>query len=122
MNISAIPAAISDVPPSSAGSSSMIPVPQGGTADTDTMKKEAAPAQELSNEQIKKMVEDIQERLTSMRISLNFSRYGENNEKIAVVVSDTNTGEVIREIPSNELQQLYLKMNELIGMLFNGAA
>ncbi|MEA3417343.1 MAG: flagellar protein FlaG [Thermodesulfobacteriota bacterium] len=35
-------------------------------------------------------------------------------------MSEKETGKLIREIPPEELQQLYVKMEELSGMLFNG--
>jgi uncharacterized FlaG/YvyC family protein len=54
-----------------------------------------------------------------MNVSLQFYTYGENGENIAVVVADKETGEVIREIPSKEIQNLYAKMSELAGMIFN---
>ncbi len=76
---------------------------------------------DMGNEQIQKMVAEMQKNIGPMGISVNFTRYGERNERIAVVVSDQSTGKVIREIPPKELQQLYVKMNELIGMFFNGS-
>jgi uncharacterized FlaG/YvyC family protein len=37
----------------------------------------------------------------------SFSTYGSRNERIAVVVKNKDTGEVIREIPSKEMQKLH---------------
>ncbi len=95
----------------------------GPPADSarDQGRTESAARQALSDQQIKKMISEIQERLGAMNISINFSRYGEKNENIAITVSDKVTGEVIREIPPKEIQQLYMKMNELIGLIFNGS-
>jgi flagellar protein FlaG len=69
--------------------------------------------------QVKQMVMEIEQHLRSMDVSLNFTPYGDKGEKMAVVVSNQKTGEVIREIPSKELQELYKKMNELVGIIFN---
>lgn len=78
-----------------------------------------SPAESPSPEQIKQMTKELNEHVNSMSISLNFTPYGDHNEKIAVIVSDKKTGEVIREIPPKQLQELYVKMGELIGIIFN---
>ena len=83
-------------------------------------KKKTSPGGSLNSEQVKQMVKEIGEQLRSMNISLNFAPYGKNNEKMAVLVINEDTEEVIREIPPKEIQDLYMKMNELIGILFNG--
>jgi len=61
----------------------------------------------------------MQDQIDSMNVSLSFSTYGENGERIAVVVADKETGEVIREIPPKEIQNLHAKMSELVGFIFN---
>jgi flagellar protein FlaG len=76
----------------------------------------------VSAEQIKRMVEEIDTQLQRMNVSLEFSRYGTHGEKIAVIVADKTTGEVIREIPSRELQDLYSRINDLAGIIFNSQA
>ena len=57
-----------------------------------------------------------------MNVSLQYSFYGVNDEKVAVIVVDRETGEVIREIPTKEMQALQTKMGELVGMIFNDNA
>ncbi len=74
------------------------------------------------NEAVKKMVEEIQRNIDSMDVALRFSTYGKNQEKIAIAITDRETGKVIREVPAKELQNLYMKMNELAGMIFNNMA
>ena len=87
--------------------------------------KEDLPAMQLEKqrseqkERMKQMVQEMQSQIDSMNVSLEFSTYGENGEKIAVIVADKNSGEVIREIPSRELQNLYAKMREITGIIFN---
>jgi len=72
--------------------------------------------------EVKQMVVEMQDQIDRMNVSLEFSTYGDSGEKISVVVTDKETGEVIREIPSKEIQDLYTKMTELTGMIFNGRA
>lgn len=73
----------------------------------------------VTPEQVKQMAKEIESHLGSTSVSLNFTPYGRNNEKMAVIVSDKKTGEVIREIPPKELQDLYVRMDTLIGVMFN---
>jgi flagellar protein FlaG len=82
-------------------------------------EKTAAQDELLNKQEVKHLTEKIQDCLNRINISLKFSTYGENDERTAVTVTEKETGEVIREIPPEELQQLYLKMHELTGMLFN---
>jgi uncharacterized FlaG/YvyC family protein len=73
----------------------------------------------LTAQQVKQVAEELQEQMRFMGISLNFTPYGENKERMAVIVTDEKTGKVIREIPPKEIQNLYVKMSELIGAMFN---
>jgi flagellar protein FlaG len=74
---------------------------------------------EANQQEIKKVVEKMQEQIDSMNISLQYSTYGVHGEKIAIAVVNKETGELIREIPPKELRSLYTKMSELAGMIFN---
>jgi flagellar protein FlaG len=76
----------------------------------------------MSSEAVKQMLEQIQSQLESMNVSLSFSTYGANGSDVSIVVTDKDTGKVIREIPAKELQNLYTKLGELIGLIFNDAA
>lgn len=68
------------------------------------------------------MVEDIQRNLSNLDVSLTFSTYGKNNSQVSIMVVEKATGKVIREIPSKELQSLYTKMQEVVGMIFEKRA
>jgi uncharacterized FlaG/YvyC family protein len=80
---------------------------------------EATKAAVASGENIKRMIDEMQSNIKRMNVSLTFATYGDRDEKVAVIVSDDETGEVIREIPAKEIQNLYGKMSELAGMIFN---
>jgi flagellar protein FlaG len=69
--------------------------------------------------ELQQVVEQMQGQLDSMNISLQYSVYGANDNKIAVKVVDRDTGKVIREIPAKEVQALQDKMSELVGMIFD---
>jgi flagellar protein FlaG len=76
----------------------------------------------VSNEQIRRQVAEMERQISRMNVRLTFSTYGDQGENIAIVVADKETGEVIREIPSKEIQNLYAKMSELTGLILNGQA
>jgi len=73
----------------------------------------------VSPAELKQAVEQIQGQLDSMNISLQYSMYGDKDDKVAVKVVDRDTGKVIREIPAKEMQALQNKMSELVGMIFD---
>ncbi|MBI4632682.1 MAG: flagellar protein FlaG [Deltaproteobacteria bacterium] len=98
------------------------PVQSTKASEAEAPPQKASSGGSLSSEQVEEMVRVIGEQLQAMNVSLNFTPYGQNDEKMAIVVSEKETGKVIREIPPKELQNLYMKMNELIGIIFNRRA
>ncbi|MFA5183079.1 MAG: flagellar protein FlaG [Syntrophales bacterium] len=76
----------------------------------------------MENERMRQMVEEMQRHMDTLSVSLEFTTYGEKGEKIAIIVTDKESGEVIREIPSKEIQGLYAKMREINGIIFNSQA
>ncbi|MFZ4438786.1 MAG: flagellar protein FlaG [Syntrophales bacterium] len=77
---------------------------------------------DLSPAQVKQIVADMQKQVDGMNIAMEYAFYGENDNKVAIKVMNKETGEVIREIPSKELQSLQTKIGELVGRIFNGKA
>jgi len=73
----------------------------------------------ISESETKELTEKLQGFIDRMNINIAFSTYGQKDSKTAVVVSEKETGKLIREIPPEELQRLHTKMEELAGMLFN---
>lgn len=91
--------------------------------------REASPVRRQENDsrpadvsRHEELVTMIQNHLDRMNIKISFSTYGENSERTAVIVKERETGKIIREIPPKELQKLHMKMEELLGMIFNGCA
>jgi len=68
------------------------------------------------------ITEKIQGYIDRMDISLKFSTYGKNNDKMSVTVVEKQSGEIVREIPPEEVQRLQTRMEEIIGLIFNGKA
>jgi flagellar protein FlaG len=67
----------------------------------------------------REQTEKVQKPVGHRNISIAFSTYGTNNQKISVTVTDKDTGEVIREIPPEEIQRLSVKLGELAGMFID---
>ena len=93
------------------------PAPQERTAAEEARARESA-----REEAIRKLVEQLKENLSPSKISIAFTPYGAKNERVAIKVLDKKSGEVIREIPPEEIQNLYMKMSDLSGILFNARA
>jgi flagellar protein FlaG len=82
-------------------------------------KKEAAP--EESAERVSKIVEALQDSMDMIRqrnTHLRFSVH-EDTEEIMVKVTDQDSGEVIREIPSEEFLDIAAKFEEMVGLMFD---
>jgi uncharacterized FlaG/YvyC family protein len=86
-------------------------------ADLSPVKAQEQQANEKARMQ--RVFEDIQRNLSDLAVSLTFSTYGKNNNQVSIIVAEKETGKVIREIPSRELQSLSTKMQELVGMILN---
>lgn len=88
-------------------------------ASTSPSEVKTASPSVPKEEELRHMVEEMQRHIESMRVNLKFSTYGEHGERIAIAVMNGETGEVVREIPPKEIQELYERMAELVGMIFN---
>jgi flagellar protein FlaG len=74
-----------------------------------------------SADQVSAMVEDLQaslEMLQRKNTQLNFSVH-EQTDRVMVKISDRETGDVIREIPSKEFLDLAVKLQEMVGLMFD---
>jgi flagellar protein FlaG len=109
---------VASIPGAIAGSSA---APSGPRLVSESPQTGQAPGSSasVSPEDVKQIVEQMQGQLDSMNISLQYSVYGDKDDKIAVKVVDRDTGKVIREIPAKEIQALQDKMSELVGMIFD---
>ncbi|GIZ12189.1 hypothetical protein NCCP436_16050 [Pseudomonas sp. NCCP-436] len=66
---------------------------------------------------IREAVENIQEFVQSVRRDLNFS-LDDSSGKVIVKVTDTHSGDVIRQIPSEEALELAERLSEARSLLF----
>jgi uncharacterized FlaG/YvyC family protein len=49
-----------------------------------------------------------------VQTEVSFTTYGTKNEHLAVVVTNSETGEVIRELPTKEMQKLHGHLDVLV--------
>lgn len=94
----------------------------GPMRNIEHQKEDSGAEKTVSKEMMKKIAESVQEQISLMNSSLSFQTYGKDNDKIAIIVSDKDTGKVIREIPAKEVRQMQEKLDELIGLIYNGSA
>lgn len=77
----------------------------------------------MSRDEIGKAVEEIQDRLNSIGANLTIGlNQDTKSEAIVVKVTERNTGELIRQVPSEEILNLKKKLEDLVGILFDSKA
>jgi flagellar protein FlaG len=83
--------------------------------------EDSAPRDEVSREQIEAAVATIQDFVQNVQRSLNFS-LEEGSGRVVVKVTDAGSGDVIRQIPSEEALQLAENLSEVRSLLFKAEA
>lgn len=88
----------------------------------ETLGGEASvPREEASREEVEAAVATIQDFVQTVRRSLNFS-LEEGGGRVVVKVTDAGSGDVIRQIPSEEALQLAENLSEVRSLLFKAEA
>jgi flagellar protein FlaG len=72
----------------------------------------------VSGEQIARAVSEVQERLDALGTTLNFT-LDEKTEDIVIHIKNKQSGELVRQIPSEEMLVLKSKLENLMGILFD---
>lgn len=78
-------------------------------------------ASSVSREQVEEAVATIQEFVQSVRRSINFA-VDEGSGRVVVKVTDVGSGDVIRQIPSEEALKLAENLSEVRSLLFKAEA
>jgi flagellar protein FlaG len=76
---------------------------------------------QLSDAEMQEVLKEVQDRLDMMGTNLQFAM-DKVAEEIVVKVTDKQSGELIRQIPSEDMIKLRKKLEELTGLLFEGTA
>ncbi len=91
------------------------------SADEQSTARAVAPAQDVSREQVEDAVATIQEFVQSVRRSINFA-VDDGSGRVVVKVTDAGSGDVIRQIPSEEALKLAENLSEVRSLLFKAEA
>lgn len=85
-----------------------------------TQSKKESPS-EVSREQIEGAVATIQDFVQSVQRSINFA-LDDSSGRVVVKVTDSGSGDVIRQIPSEEALQMAENLSEVRSLLFKAEA
>ncbi len=78
-------------------------------------------AESLSKNELAQYAKDIQTTLDAMGNRLGFAM-DDTAEGIVFRITDRKTGEIVRQIPSEEVIELRKKLDDLVGLLFDEKA
>jgi flagellar protein FlaG len=92
-----------------------------GRTDSATAFDQTAPAPAVDVGQVRHAVETINRHLNAAAQNLRFS-VDDATGKMVVRVVDTNTGEVIRQVPNEEVLAISRSIDRLQGVLFHQQA
>lgn len=71
-----------------------------------------------TNEELKSLSEKLNEQMKALQADINFA-FSDDIDGLYIKVTDEKTGEVIRQIPSEEAMRLQEYFKNLAGILFN---
>ncbi|MBB4824515.1 flagellar protein FlaG [Sporosarcina luteola] len=105
------------------------PSAENAASDTEFMVEEvqaiSAQVQELASEEkalpvekAQQMTDSMNNFLESVNTQLRFKLHDQLNEYYVTIV-DSKTDEVVREIPSKKLMDIYAAMKEFVGLLID---
>lgn len=93
----------------------------GGALDDARLRREAEKAQSMSRSEVQAAVAEVQARMDQMGTNLQFAMDKEAKD-LVVKVTDKNSGDLIRQIPSEDVIRLRNKLEEVTGLLFDKKA
>ncbi len=70
-------------------------------------------------EEIEDLSKELNSYMDDLQTNLGFSIHEKIDDQVIVEITDRETGELIRQIPSEELLSIREKMAELTGLLFD---
>ncbi|WP_203245962.1 flagellar protein FlaG [Sporosarcina beigongshangi] len=83
---------------------------------TEQVQPQADQEQQLPADKAKQMTDSMNTFLASANTQLRFKFHDKLNEYYVTII-DSNTDEVIREIPSKKLMDIHAAMREFVGLL-----
>ena len=98
------------------------PTKKQNNATLSKKEQEDEKSQPSSLEELEQVAEELNNRMDDLQTSLGFSVKEDPNNQVIVQIRDRKTNEVIRQIPTEELQKISEKMTELTGLLLDHRA
>ena len=104
------------------------PIPQVAPADMDSVAKaeiikpkeeQKTDTETLSTEDTEQITEDLNGYMNHLQTNLRFSMYEKLDHQVVVEIKNRETDELIKQIPSEELLEIRVKMEELTGLLLD---
>ena len=96
-------------------------MPVAASADSEGGKALSQREGKPTREQAIQYVQEIQMRFDKMGTNLQFS-IDNSSEDVVVKITAKDSGELIRQFPSEAILQLRNQLNDLVGTLFDGKA
>ena len=87
--------------------------------EQNSQADEKKKSDEPSKKAIEEAVVEISNYVEKFSTKISFS-FDEKTDRPMIIVKDSETGEVIRQIPAKELLSLSDKMEEIAGIIFDG--
>lgn len=105
------------------GSKRLVSVEKAANVAELASRKQQSSASDpsIGRDQVEEAVATLQEFVQSVRRNLNFS-VDDGTGQVVVRVTDTTSGDVIRQIPSEEALQLAENLTEVRSLLFKAEA
>lgn len=73
----------------------------------------------LSVESLKELTEELNEYMDDLQTNIGFSMRDDPDRTLIIEIKNRETGDVIKQLPSEEMLKLREKMVELTGLLFD---
>lgn len=122
MSIPSLNGVVGNSPPQSAPPrSNPGPAPEAVAKLPDTPVQSVQPKQKPAPQQLQQALEKLKQAITTKASALQFSLDETSGEPIARIV-DSDTGELIRQIPSEELLEIAHAIDKMKGMLLKQKA
>ena len=93
--------------------------PSAAAREKPALSPVSAPTPAPTPEQVEQAVEEIQRSVGGNNTNLRFSV---DSGRTVVTVTDTETQEVIRQIPTEEVMEISRALDRMQGLLLNGKA
>lgn len=91
------------------------------TPKNERIQQQVKETQELSVEKLEAAIDRINEMMRDNQRSLNFS-VDKGSEKVVVQVRDSETDQVVRQIPNEEALKFADSLDRMMGLIFNEEA